>query len=927
VIWDVANVGSNTVNDAFVAVASDLDIGSNFSDDRCSAVPLVPPGANNQGTETVATNLGICWDNDFSEGNFNPNPPGFVGVTFFQGPTSDAGDTLGLVRFTLTTNPSTGRPQPDPATDGDQYDLLAGAGSRAPFIDATATDVRIVEISGPITFAPGQVQRTVAGYVFANAANGRTNLDADPNRCFDLGPPPCGGDRPGFLPDPNDPILEEIIRVQRAAQVIFDAGFLAPAPPPKPDITLIPGDNQVTIAWSDVSQIADPFFGVAGDPANPAFDPLFREFDFEGFVVVRSTSGDPSDVDTLAIFDIPNGVTQIDDTTFQVFTVGDSVVQLPVSIRTMITLPDRGLEFSFTDQGLINGITYFYDVVPFDFNPSNTLRGPGISLSGGISFQPRAVKSVRPRSDATSFRAATARFEALKADGSVCDTDEPTATIDETTGAYVDLLDCSNAIIQATLSPLRDLNIPSGEFFFVIDSILPGAYDPTGANTETGEPGYIIAEGANVVWFHWENPDGSLATAIQPTVGSFNEGTLFTDPRFDTGSQTAVPFAFDSDASDIGPDLAINLVVAKDFSVFEDLEVNGQSVGLLQLGGEVALERRPHAVTNSSLADLVFMSFDRTIGAIRDYAHPGDYAPGGASYELTWSVTGGSYTGTLRKLPGGEVVPPGGQPKGPNNPSTPGDFVAGYNWGFITGTPDGVDAVTPCTSFLFGGAGDCGSVKEAIYPEAAPLTNTISLSSGTTFAVFVPGHSVYIEGLRSLPQNGDTWTFRVDPTGERAGNGREPSAPTGPFSYNDAVDGFLTNIAPIDRGLVNVYPGARWRLTVAGGSNDPTAVNLDRIKTVPNPYVANAAWDFSQDSQRLEFVNLPPVCTIRIYTISGNLVRVIEHNDGSGTAVWDLRTRFNLKAASGTYYWHVTTPDGKTKLGLMALIQNDIAAN
>jgi hypothetical protein len=104
-------------------------------------------------------------------------------------------------------------------------------------------------------------------------------------------------------------------------------------------------------------------------------------------------------------------------------------------------------------------------------------------------------------------------------------------------------------------------------------------------------------------------------------------------------------------------------------------------------------------------------------------------------------------------------------------------------------------------------------------------------------------------------------------------------------------------------------------------------VNLDRIKTVPNPYVANAAWDFSQDSQRLEFVNLPPVCTIRIYTISGNLVRVIEHNDGSGTAVWDLRTRFNLKAASGTYYWHVTTPDGKTKLGLMALIQNDIAAN
>jgi hypothetical protein len=928
VIWDVENIGTNTVNEAFVSVASDMDIGANAVDDRCSAVPLVPPGDNNSSSETVATNLGICWDNDFNEGQFNPNPPGFVGVTFFQGPVSDAGDTLGLVRFTLTTNPSSGRPQPDPSTDGDMYDLMAGVGAREPFIDATAADVRIVQISGPITFTPGQVQRTVAGYVFANAANGRTVLNVDPTRCFDLGPPPCGGDRPGFLPDPNDPILEEIINVQRAAQVIFDAGFLAPAPPPKPDITLIPGDGEVTIVWSDVSQEPDPFFEVAGDPTNPAFDPLFREFDFQGYVVVRSTSGDPANADTLATFDLVDGINQIDDTTFGTFTVGDSVVTLPTNVRTMISLPDQGLQFSFKDQGLINGITYFYDVVPFDFNPSNTLRGPGISLSGGISFQPRDVKSVRPRSDATSFQPASVQFDALKADGTVCDTDEPTATIDETTGAYTDLLDCSNAIIQASLSPLRDLNIPSGQFFFVIDSILPGAYDPTGANTETGEPGYIIAEGANVVWYHWENADGSLVTSIQPNVGSFNQGTLFTDPRFNTTSQSAVPFSFDSDPSDVGPDLAINLVVAKDFSVFEDVEVNGQSLVLLQQGGEIAASRRPNAVVNTALADEVFMSFDRTIGAIRDYAHPGDYAPGGTSYELTWSVSGGSYTGTMRKLPGGEIVPQGGQPKGPANPSTPGDFIAGYNWGFIgPGTPDGVDAVTPCTTFLFGGPGDCGSVREAIYPEAAPLTNTISLSPGATFAVFVPGHSVYIEGLKSLPQDGDTWVFRVDPTGERAGNGREPDAPTGPFSYVDAVDAALTNIAPLTRGLVNVYPGARWRLTIAGGSNDPSAADLDLIKTVPNPYVANAVWDFSQDSQRLEFVNLPPECTIRIYTISGNLVRVIEHNDGSGTAVWDLRTRFNLKAASGTYYWHVTTPDGNTKLGLLSLIQNDISSN
>ena len=37
---------------------------------------------------------------------------------------------------------------------------------------------------------------------------------------------------------------------------------------------------------------------------------------------------------------------------------------------------------------------------------------------------------------------------------------------------------------------------------------------------------------------------------------------------------------------------------------------------------------------------------------------------GGESYELTWSVSGGTYTGTMRSLVTGNVIPEGGQPKG-----------------------------------------------------------------------------------------------------------------------------------------------------------------------------------------------------------------------------------------------------------------------
>jgi hypothetical protein len=72
----------------------------------------------------------------------------------------------------------------------------------------------------------------------------------------------------------------------------------------------------------------------------------------------------------------------------------------------------------------------------------------------------------------------------------------------------------------------------------------------------------------------------------------------------------------------------------------------------------------------------------------------------------------------------------------------------------------------------------------------------------------------------------------------------------------------------------------------------------------------------------MQFVNLPSECTIRIYTVSGNLVRVLDHtSDSGGTEDYDLRTRFNLPLASGNYYYHVTTTDGETHLGRFAVVQ------
>ena len=58
------------------------------------------------------------------------------------------------------------------------------------------------------------------------------------------------------------------------------------------------------------------------------------------------------------------------------------------------------------------------------------------------------------------------------------------------------------------------------------------------------------------------------------------------------------------------------------------------------------------------------------------------------------------------------------------------------------------------------------------------------------------------------------------------------------------------------------------------------------------------------------FTNLPYKCTIRIFTIDGDLVRVINHDRQPGDPesmhnTWDLITRNTQAAVSGIYFYSV----------------------
>ncbi len=104
---------------------------------------------------------------------------------------------------------------------------------------------------------------------------------------------------------------------------------------------------------------------------------------------------------------------------------------------------------------------------------------------------------------------------------------------------------------------------------------------------------------------------------------------------------------------------------------------------------------------------------------------------------------------------------------------------------------------------------------------------------------------------------------------------------------------------------------------------------LDKIRVVPNPYVAAASWEernpFSngRGPRAIHFTHLPQVCTIRIFTVSGELVKTIDHNSAmlDGEEDWNLLTRDNLSVSYGIYIYHLDAPGVGEKIGKFAIIK------
>ena len=120
----------------------------------------------------------------------------------------------------------------------------------------------------------------------------------------------------------------------------------------------------------------------------------------------------------------------------------------------------------------------------------------------------------------------------------------------------------------------------------------------------------------------------------------------------------------------------------------------------------------------------------------------------------------------------------------------------------------------------------------------------------------------------------------------------------------------------------------RFTLRDGGTDVDSARAELRNIRVVPNPYVVAAEWEprtqiSGRGGRLIQFTHLPENCTIKIYTVRGELVRTIEHNGigGDGAAWWDLKSEDNQEVAYGIYLYHVKAPGIGEKTGKFAIVK------
>ncbi len=916
VSWDIYNasryvtdpdvVPGYDIHDAYVNIKTDFDIGANALDDRAAVSPV--------------RNMSIAFDSDFSEAGFS-GPPAFMGISFLDAPTEHDGidnqdplfpqgnglsdETFGEVQaagikdprtgmyfefdpevmdesaermslFTVNTN---GGERPDPLDDAEAYRILKGDPGEVltprwdPYADLIIADV-VGDLRQNIVSGPFEMPSLAgsgAKHVVAAIYFARpASASVDINNLTINGE------------------LRPLIDLWAVAREVHRSGFIVPSPPLAPAMRLIPGDKQVIITWNDLPvEAADPYALTAAAAQHEPVEQFpalrYRARDFEGFRVYRSLTGNPDDARLIAQYDLDNQYQSYKITRAVATSQGrqDVVEEIPLGTNT-------GLAFSFTDRGediggLVNGVPIFYTVAAYDFNP--TLIGDE-SLESSLNFRGQNADGkfyqlVIPRSNSTSIVAGSGNWRQIDYAGNTVESSPVPAWRQIAT---VEANASRGYVVQFT-DPIPPV---SGAFSASLSQVV--VIDPENV-PKLG--GYLVVDSTlhtdkdtrnHKHFVHFEDPQGNVSTSGTVTIPWHDVEGLY--PGNEVVDQR-VPFNFSGPLVDGGP-------LFNGSAYFRKGGLEMAKVAPLKVTLAGASENtsfiRGEAGSYEEVGLLVFEQFEvhqpfialQLNGLVsRRLNVAGQFAPG--SISITWLADGAVDLWDVAN----------------NVPVRFNERVAD-GWGFL-----------PLDDYPY----------EQIYEDQILTPDDLPVARLVKRAVFIddplnPGSemmSLYVRGvelqLRKIiqrPAAGDIWTLDMD---------------------------FLSSVYQTVR-YTSPFAGMRVALQLEPAGRNTAPKRLEQIRVVPNPYIASSLFDTGPNRRTVMFTHLPLRAEIRIYTISGNLVNVLEHGPGkqgsigavgdrnSGQFSFDLTTRFGDQMASGVYYFHVRDLEtGEKHLGKFSIIQ------
>jgi len=345
--YTVTNISDRTIYKAYIGFMVDADIGpvrrvrTSYNDDMAAFIDTTVQRVelDLQGNRTEKRyHLTIGYMYDYPGGD-DGDVPGYIGVMFL-GYTDPIKGKLPpeLIRIHAFRRWSSG--EEDPENDRERYRYLKGQSDNVPTIDPPTVkpqDYRFLVSAGPFPeIPPGASLKLQVAFVAGH---------------------------------PFTSFIDNAANAQRVYNGTTVAGvnlnWVGSSPPPSPKQRLIPGDGKVIIEWDDFSERTP--------------DPLLGIFDFAGYRIWRATGWRRESQVPLAEH-------------------WKMIKEIP---KTKLCEVDTGLEgigkYRYVDEGLHNGLPYWYAVVAYDNGEAEKdEKGNPIPRYGSYS---QAMQLVYPRAE------------------------------------------------------------------------------------------------------------------------------------------------------------------------------------------------------------------------------------------------------------------------------------------------------------------------------------------------------------------------------------------------------------------------------------------------------------------------------------------------------------------------------------------------